>query len=380
MQRGNSFTFLRLAFALAVVFSHSFALGGFGGDPLARCSDGRLHIGEVAVMCFFVVSGFLITGSAVRQPSLGRFALHRAARILPGFWAVQLLTVLALAPAITLARYGDQLGYWDSVVVGPNSAFSYLCRNAALRMLQYPITNLFLHNPGGAAVNGSLWSLAPEVTCYVGLGLLALIGALRWKYTGPVLFLVVYTLHTVSLQTPAVGVAVARVLEKVCIFGFHLPLFRAVFLAFLAGLACYQFREVLRWRGWMAGAAVAALGVSVWAGVFDFVWPFTLPYLVLYLAHRLPFEKVEQWGDFSYGIYIYAFPIQQCLALAGVQRFGFVAFFAASTILAVLAGMASWFALERPVLKWARTLGKQVRSPAKAPEIACQLELLPEKH
>src|ERR1043165_3606051 len=92
MPRGNSFTFLRLAFALAVVFSHSFTLGGFGDDPLARFSGGHTRIGEVAVLCFFVVSGFLITGSALRQPSIGQFALNRAARILPGFWAVQLLT------------------------------------------------------------------------------------------------------------------------------------------------------------------------------------------------------------------------------------------------------------------------------------------------
>src|SRR5476651_2713894 len=110
MPRGNSFTFLRLAFALAVVFSHSFILGGFGEDPLARYSRGQIRIGEMAVICFFVVSGFLITGSALRQPSMGQFAIHRAARILPGFWAVQLLTVFVLAPAIMMARYGDQLG------------------------------------------------------------------------------------------------------------------------------------------------------------------------------------------------------------------------------------------------------------------------------
>src|SRR5581483_9087684 len=161
MPRGNSFTFLRLAFALAVVFSHSFVLGGFGQDPLAWYSHGQIRIGEMAVMCFFVVSGFLITGSALRQPSIGRFALNRAARIMPGFWAVQLLTVFVLTPAVMIAHYGSDIGYFDSIVIGPNSATSYLWKNAAFRMLQYPITNLFHRNPGGDAINGSLWSLAP---------------------------------------------------------------------------------------------------------------------------------------------------------------------------------------------------------------------------
>ncbi len=262
MPRGNSFTFLRLAFALAVVFSHAFILGGFGQDPLSRYSHGQIRIGEMAVMCFFVVSGFLITGSALRQPSIGRFALNRAARILPGFWAVQLLTVFVLTPEVMIAHYGSDIGYFDSIVIGPNSATSYLWKNAGFRMLQYPITNLFHRNPGGDAINGSLWSLAPEVTCYVCLGLLTVIGGLRWKFTGLVLFVTVYGLHVACLFRPEIGTVVGSVLEKVGIFSFQMPLFRSVYVAFLAGMAWYPFREIVRWRGWVAIVAVLALAVS----------------------------------------------------------------------------------------------------------------------
>jgi len=379
MPRGNSFTFLRLAFALAVVFSHSFSLGGFGEDPLSRYSQDQIRIGEMAVICFFVVSGFLIAGSAERQPSIGQFAFHRAVRILPGFWAVQLLTVFVLAPAIMMAHYGDQLGYFDCLF-GPNSALSYLWRNAGLRVLQYPITDLFHHNPGGEAVNGSLWSLAPEVTCYICLGLLTVLGGLRWKFTGLVLFLVVYVLHVICMFFPDIGVALSGALKKGGIFSFQIPLFRSLFLAFLAGLSYYQFRDAIRWRGWVAVVAVLAAAVTCSRWEFDLVLPLTLPYVVLYLAHRLPFERVERWGDFSYGIYIYAFPIQQCLALGGLHRFGFPAFLGASLLLSLLAGMASWFALERPVLHWARTFIRR-RAVAKEPaEVMCQLELLPERH
>ena len=380
MQRGNSFTFLRLTFALAVVFAHSFAVGGFGADPLARFSSGAVNIGTIAVMCFFVVSGFLITGSALRQPSLLQFGLNRVARILPGFWAVQLLTVFVLAPAIMLARDGHELGYWESINAGPNSAMSYLLLNAYFQIIQYPITDLFLHNPVGSAVNGSLWSLAPEVICYVYLGLIALLGGLRWKFTGPVLFLVVYIYHNFALGRPELAIRVADTLENGWIFNFEVPLIRSVFLAFLGGMSCYQFRDALRWQGWMAVVAVLALAGSCWVGSFEFVWPFALPYLVLYLAHRLPFERVERWGDFSYGIYIYAFPLQQCLALAGWQRFGFLPFFGASTILAVLAGVVSWFALERPILQGARFFSRRwlVRTPV-AP-MMCRPELFPERN
>ena len=378
MARGNSFTFLRLAFALAVVYAHSFPLGGFGDDPLGRLSKGSVHCGAVAVISFFIVSGFLIAGSAARQSSIFQFALNRAARILPGFWAVQLLTVFVLTPAIMLARYGGKIGYWDSIVTGPYAAMDYLLLNAYIHVVQYPIADLFLNNPGGPAVNGSLWSLCPEVVCYVYLGVLAVLGGLRWRFTGLLLLLGAYILHIVLLHQSAMSVGVAAMLEKGWIYHFDVPLFRSVFVAFLAGLTCYQFRDALRWHGWLATAAFGVLLGACWVGAFDYVWPFALPYVVLYLAQRLPFERVEQWGDFSYGIYIYAFPIQQCLALAGVQRFGFLVYFGLSAALAVLAGMASWFALERPVLNWARNLGRE-SSRAQALEPLCPAEQLPER-
>jgi peptidoglycan/LPS O-acetylase OafA/YrhL len=175
-------------------------------------------------------------------------------------------------------------------------------------------------------------------------------------------------------------VAFASVLRKGGIVSFQIPIFRSLFLGFLAGMSYYQFRDTIRWRGWVAALAALAAAVSCDRWEFDLVLPLALPYVVLYLAHRLPFERVERWGDFSYGIYIYAFPIQQCLALARFQRFGILAFLGASMILTVLAGMASWFALERPALQWARTFTRRRAILAEPADAACQLELLPEKH
>jgi peptidoglycan/LPS O-acetylase OafA/YrhL len=81
--RDNSFTFLRLFFALAVVFGHSYVLGGFGAEPLTLLTGGVISGREIAVQGFFVLSGFLIAKSLAENPSLWRFACHRAFRILP---------------------------------------------------------------------------------------------------------------------------------------------------------------------------------------------------------------------------------------------------------------------------------------------------------
>lgn len=366
MDRQNSFTFLRLFFALAVVFSHSFPLGGFGEDPLSKATGGQAQIGVLAVLGFFVISGWLITASAQRTP-IWRFGLNRAARILPGFTVMHLLTVFALAPAVMLWNHADILDYWDSLVVGPDSAVSYLAANAQFRVTQYTITDLFRRNPSGPVINGSLWSLAPEVMCYVWLAVLAFARGLRWKFTGALLFASVFVLHAVGLRNPEALYPLARVLENTNTYGIHLTLFRSAYLAFLAGMMCYQLRDALRWRGWLAGLAMGLLVAACFAKCFALVWPFALPYIVLYLAYRLPFHRVEKWGDFSYGIYIYAYPLQQLLASAGVQRLGFIVYFAASVALAVLAGMASWRWVESPVLRWARSVGKKSAQPELRP-------------
>jgi peptidoglycan/LPS O-acetylase OafA/YrhL len=97
--RGNAIGFLRLAFAVTVIVSHIWPLGGYGPDP-GRADN---NLGILAVEGFFALSGFLITRSASRAPSVGRFLWHRCLRIFPGFW-VSLVVVAAMAAAITGAN------------------------------------------------------------------------------------------------------------------------------------------------------------------------------------------------------------------------------------------------------------------------------------
>lgn len=362
--RENSFTFLRLVFSLTVVFSHCFPIGGFGVDPLMRVTGGQAQLGFVAVLCFFIVSGFLITASAVRQPSLWRFGLNRCARILPGYWTAQMLVALVLVPVIIGLLHPGEMSYWARLSAGPNSPLSFLARNAGFHLRQYFIGDVFAHQPAGAAVNGAMWSLGPEVMCYLGLALLALTRLLRRRWFAVLLFAGIYGLHVRGLVDKMSLIGVGHFLEWGGIFSFTNSLFRSLYVAFLSGMVCFLFREWLRWNAWIFAAALAILVASFHWRSFEFVWPFTLPYLVLFLAYRLPFAKLERHGDFSFGIYIYSFPMQQCLVFAGLPRFGLPAFIAASFLLAVAAGMVSWRWIEEPVLKWAKTLGKK---PAQTP-------------
>ena len=208
--RENSFTFLRLVFALTVVFSHSFPIGGFGLDPLMRATGGQAQLGFVAVLCFFIVSGFLITASAVRQPSLWRFGLNRCARILPGYWTAQLLVALVLAPVIIGCLHPGEMGFWERITTGPNSALSFLARNSGFHLRQYFISDVFAGQPAGAAVNGAMWSLGPEVMCYLSLALFAICGALRFRVLTALVFAAVYALHVVGHFNPMAVLPVSR--------------------------------------------------------------------------------------------------------------------------------------------------------------------------
>src|ERR1043166_3788954 len=97
--RQNSFTFLRFAFATAVIYSHC-CLGGFNADWLVAASSKQTTMGMLAVLGFFAVSGFLLTRSLIENPSLERFVIHRAARLLPAFWTYLLVIVFIATPAI----------------------------------------------------------------------------------------------------------------------------------------------------------------------------------------------------------------------------------------------------------------------------------------
>jgi peptidoglycan/LPS O-acetylase OafA/YrhL len=364
--RENSFTFLRLVFSLTVVFSHCFPIGGFGLDPLMRASGGQAQMGFVAVLCFFIVSGFLITGSAERLP-LGRFGLNRCARILPGYWTAQLLVALVLAPVVLGFLHPTLTGYGERITMGPSSALSFLWRNSGFHLRQYFIADVFAGQPAGAAVNGAMWSLGPEVMCYLSLAVFAICGGLHFRVLTLLVFGAVYALQVVGHFNPMAVLPVSRVFAHVWFLALDHPLFRSLYVAFVAGMLSFQFRAWLRWNGWLFTAALALLAGSLWMRCFDLAWPFLLPYVVLFLAYRLPFSKVERWGDFSYGIYIYSFPMQQCLTFAGLPQLGLLPFIGASLSLALVAGMLSWRGIEKPVLDWAHRFGKRHELAAKSP-------------
>jgi len=340
----NSFDTLRLFFAVLVIFSHSFALGR-GSDntePLSLLTHGQITFGNVSVWAFFVISGFLIEQSWTRSPNPLKFLKRRIARIYPGFTVAALLTALVVVPfAVEPATH-------HPVAMG-----NFLLQT--LRLQVFDVPPVFVHNAWPNALNGSLWSVPFEFWCYIGILLLGVTGLLLRRWLVVAIFAAAIAWH---LYLSITGwIPGGKILGL--IFGF--PLFWAIVLPFfLAGSLFHLFGGAALLRKPLMIAALAILIAS------DFIpngLIVTLPicgaYLLMGLAYMPLLRPLNlgRFGDFSYGTYLYAYPIQQMIVKHGGGTMSPLKLFLLAAPLSVGVGALSWFLVERhflarePVLK-----------------------------
>jgi peptidoglycan/LPS O-acetylase OafA/YrhL len=325
--RDNALNTLRLVLAVLVVVSHSLTLGGFGPEP----TWGGQTWGKWAVAGFFALSGYLIAGSRSRL-ALGPFLAHRALRIMPGFWACLVVVALLAAPLSVTLPGGD----WTL-----SGAVAYVVTNAALHIHTWGVPHTLARVPYPTVWNGSLWTLAYEFAAYVMVGLMLVSQRVRrspgaWFFAALV---VVTAIHVIQRLEHVVSFAAVN---GVMLAGF-----------FLAGMILWAVRGRLRttWAGFVAAAAVLVL--TALTHTFTYAGGLPLGYVLLVAGARLPF-RLGATNDVSYGMYIYAFPVQQLLAAAGLHWGGSLAFTLVTTVLVVPLATLSWFVIERPALRLAR--------------------------
>lgn len=339
----NNFDFLRFVAASAVVLGHCYWLLGSGEVEPVRLLTGSLDTADIAVNLFFVMSGFLIAASWHNSRNALDFAVKRALRIFPALIASVLLTVLIVGPLSTGLPLREYLFHGQTL--------RYLA-NMAL-VTEFHLPGVFTANPFPHTVNGSVWTLPYETLMYVSLmalGLLNLFG--RVAVVGLVL-----TLMLVHFEVaPALGMD-SDILSKTTRLG----------MFFFSGAALYLYRRHIPWNGGIALALLALTGLTAGTERWPFVHVLTLPYLTIYLAHaRLGrLSRFGKYGDFSYGIYIYSFPLQQLLVywLGATVPIG--VFMLLSLTLAIALAALSWHLLESPALRLKRWLqGRRVESSA----------------
>ena len=340
--RDNNFNLLRMAAALAVLVSHAWPISRGPGtaEPLERLTVASL--GTLAVYVFFALSGFFVSASWARRASLADFLAARALRLFPALAVSLAAVLLVLGPLTTSLPLADYFAH-------PATA-RFLPRNLALLTPQYTLPGVFAANPY-PAVEGSIWTLAYEAECYLALLALGLAGLSR---RGLGLAFAGYGLLWLATAGLALPVRLAEA--------------RALSLPFAIGMAAYHGRDRLRLT--LPRVATLALVAVLARGT-----PLAQPALVLALAAagfwagllaspRL--RAYNRFGDYSYGVYLYAFPVQGLVASAAGGSLSPFANIALSVPATLALAVLSWHLVERPALALRRARRAALSPPVAA--------------
>lgn len=327
----NSLDLLRLLAATFVLYSHQYALLGQPEPSFF----GWTSFGGAGVTIFFFLSGLLVWSSWERDPDLTRFFVRRSLRIFPALWVVVFCSVFLLGPAFST------LGLTDYFAA--SETWRYL--GNALLLVRHTLPGVFADNPFPMAVNGSLWTLPVEFLCYISVAVLGYVKGASRNWLIATSFLL-----AVMLASFAPLVAGGR----------FVPHFEMVAM-FWAGVF-YGYCRRQPWRegtgrklSW--GLAVVALLVFSLAGPRG---PERMAMLVsaaalVHLALKVSIgaKLTDPLGDLSYGVYIFAFPVQQMLVHWGKgQGWSLGAFFSLSLLMTAGLAFASWHLVEKQALRF----------------------------
>lgn len=329
----HGFAWIRMIGALLVIYGHSSPLVGSGElfPP-----EWPVQPDEGVLMGFFALSGFQITESWMRDPHALRFAVKRVLRLWPPMLTVSVGMALVVGPMITTLPLGE---YFRA-----HETWGYIVNNAGLLTLRHDLPGVFENNPWPDAVNGSLWTLPMELLAYGGLFALLLLGTakkdFRWLTVVALIGLIAWDRHLE--QTPgaeSAGSLLSVPVESLVAF----------LVAFALGVLLNLYRIPLSPLAAGAGLVVlVVMGNNITASAF---MAFAVSYAVIVAGHFWPSRLTVPgvWVNGSYGVYVWGFPVQQLLAMAGIGDQWLMLLCAAPTCYVL--GTLSWKYVEDPTMR-----------------------------
>lgn len=335
-RRHNALTTWRLILAVGVVFWHSWPLTGREIDyaPVTRL------LGDIFADGFFVISGFLITAAWMRRPNLKDYWTSRILRIFPGLWVCLMVIAFVIAPIAARVQHTS---------ITFSSELGYVVNNALLNVTYFDIDGTPLNVPYSGVWDGSIWTLFFVLLCDVMVSVVGFVGLLKRRWTIPTLLVVALICSAYFSYTPG-AYTWPQMLSR-------------FFVVFLAGALFYQYQDQIPARWWLVALSIAIVLGSGFTQNYRVIGALPLAYALIVSGALI--RKTRLRNDFSYGVYIYAFPIQQLLASFGLVRLNLILFFVLATAVTLPVAALSWFVVEkRAIALKTRILRRPAAQPA----------------
>jgi peptidoglycan/LPS O-acetylase OafA/YrhL len=356
------FDLLRLALSILILLTHSSWIVGTGGvttsilnhifhlnpQTVARLAqatttldDPTVHqltgLGRPITMSylpmFFALSGFLVTGSALRTRRLIPFLGLRVLRLLPALFVEVTLSAIILGAIFTTLPASE---YYVSPLF-----WGYFMN--ILGDIHFHLPGVFTNNITDV-VNANLWTLPWELQCYVVASFMIVTGILYYRKLLAVLFAVATVVLIYASLSAGFQVVPAQVGGLTLVY------------YFVAGVLMFLWRDKIVFHDMFFLVAAAVCYLLMMSPRTVFIYPILLTYITVFIG-LFPFPRFSliKSGDYSYGIYLYGFPVTQAL-VAGFPSLEKNLVVAAP--LAVLAtgafAVLSWHCVEKHCLKLKR--------------------------
>ena len=342
--RDNNFNVIRAFAAFCVLVSHAYpiALGDGTSEPLASLTGYTL--GTLAVYVFFILSGFLITASFERARNRTNFIVARFLRLFPGLLVSLLFVAFVLGPWVSDLSVRAYLGHHET--------WSFMLRNILLVQPQYNLPGVFTANPV-TSIEGSIWTLFYEVACYIGVFVAGAMGLFKlpWRATTAIVLFLCFGLLREWVQID---------------FQYQIGKFVDLGAPFAIGALAWLWRHHIFLSIW----GIFGAGLLAWAlkgtAFYDLGLMVALAYALFWLGY-IPggwIRKYNAIGDYSYGIYIYAFPMQG-LAIWLFGPMSAIENILIATPLTVLPAIVSWHFVEKPAMAARETISRWLMRSSK---------------
>lgn len=344
----NNLDLIRFLLATSVIVCHCYVTyydweRFVEFEPFMKWSGGKISIGSAAVNFFFVISGFLIVRSYEHSAAFWEFLKKRMLRIYPGFIAVFILGFLVFAPIGHMNEWSVDAYIWFLKSVRWKREIAYMLS------LQAPDGVRYFANLPSSGLNASLWTIQYEFICYLLVPALAFLGFTKSKLWFIIALLISYVLFGLQSlgyifpweQSPKGGIIGNP---------YFYPRF---FTYFLSGTFTYIYRNILPRSVWLMIFSLVLFLLAFKFRLFDIVWPLSGTYLLFYFAYppEMIFPNFAKHGDFSYGIYLYGWPLQQLVMLFLGSYLNVYTFFVVVYPIILVFSLLSWKLIESPALK-----------------------------